>query len=306
MSIDDRQIRLRTRATYASVAVSVFLIVIKFAAWLVTGSVAMLSSLVDSLLDVVAAVVNLFAVRQALEPPDREHRFGHGKAEPLAALGQAAFLAGGALLLVFEAVSRAISPEPVTRAELGIAVIIVSMALDGALMLYQRYVVARTKSLAIGADELHFRSDLTVNAGVLAALLFDQFVKIPILDPIFGAAIGLWIIYSATRLLRGALTQLMDQEMPDDDRARIRTIAEAADEVAAVHDLKTRVAGPTTFIQLHLEMDGAMDLRRAHEIADRVEAQLREAYPYAEIIIHQDPAGLEEMHQEFPVHAKAG
>ncbi len=305
MSLDDQQARLRTRATYASVAVSVFLIVIKFAAWLVTGSVAMLSSLVDSLLDVVAAVVNLFAVRQALEPPDREHRFGHGKAEPLAALGQSAFLAGGALLLVFEAVSRTVSPEPVTRAELGVAVIIVSMAADGALMFYQRYVVARTKSLAIGADELHFRSDLVVNVGVLAALLLDQFVKVPILDPIFGAAIGLWIIYSATRLLLGALTQLMDREMPDEDRARIRAIAEAADEVTAVHDLKTRVAGPTTFIQLHLEMDGAMDLRRAHEIADRVEAQLRDAYPQAEIIIHQDPAGLEEYHQEFPARASA-
>lgn len=305
MSIDDQQTRLRTRATYASVAVSAFLIAIKFAAWLATGSVAMLSSLVDSLLDVVAAIVNLFAVRQALTPADREHRFGHGKAEPLAALGQSAFLAGGALLLVFQAVSRTVSPEPVRRAELGIAVIIVSMAVDGALMLYQRYVVARTKSLAIGADELHFRSDLVVNGGVLAALLLDHFLKIPILDPIFGAAIGLWIIYSATRLLLGALTQLMDHEMPDDDRARIRAIAEAADEVTAVHDLKTRVAGPTTFIQLHLEMDGAMDLRRAHEIADRVEAQLRDAYPHAEIIIHQDPAGLEEFHQTFPVRAKA-
>lgn len=306
MSIDAQQVRLRTRATYASVAVSVFLIVIKFAAWLATGSVAMLSSLVDSLLDVVAAVVNLFAVRQALEPPDREHRFGHGKAEPLAALGQAAFLAGGALLLVVEAVSRTVSPEPVMHAELGIAVIIVSMAVDGALMLYQRYVVARTKSLAIGADELHFRSDLVVNAGVLAALLLDHFVRAPILDPLFGAAIGVWIIYSASRLLLGALTQLMDQEMPDDDRARIRAIAEAELAVTAVHDLKTRVAGPSTFIQLHLEMDGAMDLRLAHEISDRVEAQLRDAYPHAEIIIHQDPAGLEEIHQEFPVRAKVG
>jgi ferrous-iron efflux pump FieF len=304
VSIDAQQIRLRTRATYASVAVSAFLIAIKFAAWIATGSVAMLSSLIDSLLDVVAAVVNLFAVRQAVTPADREHRFGHGKAEPLAALGQSAFLAGGALLLVFQAVSRAVSPVPITHVELGIAVIIVSMAVDGVLVLYQRYVVARTKSLAIGADELHFRSDLVINAGVLAALLIDRFVKLPILDPIFGAAIGLWIIYGAVRLLLGAMTQLMDQEMPDEDRARIRAIAEAEHEVAAVHDLKTRLAGPSAFIQLHLEMDGAIDLRRAHEISDRVEKQLREAYPYAEIIIHQDPAGLEELHEDFPIRAK--
>ena len=306
MTIADDQARLRTRATHASVAVSAILIVLKFGAWLATGSVAMLSSLVDSMLDVVASVVNVFAVRQALEPPDREHRFGHGKAEPLAALGQAAFLAGGAVLLVFEAVSRGISPTPVLRAGLGIAVIVISIVFDGALILYQRYVIARTQSLAIGADELHFRSDLVVNATVLAALLADRLVNLPILDPLFGGLIGLWIIYSSTRLLRQSLTQLMDHEMPDADRSRIRAIAEAAIEVTAVHDLKTRLAGPTAFIQLHLEMDGALNLQRAHQISDEVEAQLRDAYPNAEIIIHQDPAGLEEARQAFPPRVTAG
>lgn len=297
--------RLRRRATEASVAVSVGLIILKFAAWLLTGSVAILSSLVDSLLDVVAAVVNLFAVRQALEPPDREHRFGHGKAEPLAALCQAAFLAGGALLVTVEAIGRIVTPAPVTRAGLGIAVMIVSIAVDGGLVLYQRHVVRKTGSLAIGADELHFRSDLVVNAAVLIALVVDGLFAKPLLDPIFGGAIGLWIIYGSVRLLKLSLNQLMDHEMPDKDRARIRAIAEAAGEVTAVHDLKTRLAGPTAFIQLHLEMDGAMDLRRAHEIADHVEAQLRDAYPQAEIIIHQDPAGLEEVHQEFLPRATA-
>lgn len=306
MTIAADQVRLRSRATYASVAVSLVLVVIKFAAWLATGSIAMLSSLVDSMLDIVASVVNVFAIRQALEPADREHRFGHGKAEPLAALGQSAFLAGGAILLVFEAVNRGISPAPIQRADLGIAVIVVSMLLDGALILYQRFVVARTRSLAIGADELHFRSDLVVNAAVLAALIVNRIVDVPILDPIFGGLIGLWIIYGSTRLLRQSMTQLMDHEMPDADRARIRAIAEAANEVTAVHDLKTRLAGPTAFIQLHLEMDGAMDLLRAHRISDEVEAQLRDAYPNADIIIHQDPAGLEEARQAFPPRVKAG
>lgn len=305
MTLDARHIRLRNSAAYASVAVSSFLIVLKFAAWLATGSVALLSSLVDSLLDVVAAAVNLFAVRRAAEPADREHRFGHGKAEPLAALGQAAFLAGGAVLVTFEAVSRIVTPAPVTRIALGIVVVIVSVLVDGGLVLYQRFVVARTGSLAIGADELHFRSDMMVNAAVLAALVADRLFAVPILDALLGGAIGLWIVFGATRLLRRAMDQLMDHEMPDADRARIRAIAEAADEVAAVHDLKTRLAGPTAFIQLHLEMDGAMALRRAHEIADRVEGELRAAYPHAEIIIHQDPAGLEEARQEFPPRRQA-
>jgi len=305
VTIDTHHVRLRSRATYASVAVSAFLIAIKFLAWLATGSVAMLSSLVDSMLDAVAAIVNLFAVRQAVEPPDREHRFGHGKAEPLAALAQSAFLAGGALLLIFEAIERLVSPAQIARANLGIAVMVVAILFDGALVLYQRRVVAKTKSLAIGADELHFRSDLFVNVAVLVALILDRLVDLPILDPLFGGAIGLWIIYSSIGLFRLSMSQLMDHELPDADRARIRAIAEAASEVTAVHDLKTRAAGPIAFIQLHLEMDGAMDLRRAHEISDEVEAQLRGAYPHAEIIIHQDPAGLEELHQTFPPRVSA-
>jgi ferrous-iron efflux pump FieF len=306
-AIDPEQLRLRSRATYASVAVSAILIVIKFVAWLATGSVAMLSGLVDSTLDLVASVINVFAVRQAVMPPDREHRFGHGKAEPLAALGQAAFIGGGALLLMFEAIRRMIDPAPVVRADLGIIVIVAALLLDTVLVLYQRHVVRRTASLAIGADELHVRADLVVNAGVLCALIMDRLIDLPVLDPLFGAAIGLWIVYSAAQLLRQALTQLMDRELPDEERARIRAIAEAAPEVEAVHDLRTRVAGPTAFIQLHLEMDGAMELVRAHEIADAVEAQLRIAYPNAEIIIHQDPAGLEEPRAVFAAaQARAG
>ncbi len=301
---DPVAVRLRTRATYASVAVSILLIAIKFAAWLASGSVALLSSLVDSLLDVAASTVNLFAVRHALEPADPEHRFGHGKAEPLAALGQSAFLAGGALLLLFEAVSRIVSPAPVSHAMLGIAVMVVSLLVDGALVLYQRYVIAHTASLAIGADELHFRSDLIVNAGVIVALVIDTVVDMPILDALFGAAIGVWIIFSSVWLVRHSLGQLMDHELPDEDRAKIRAIAENSPEITAVHDLRTRVAGPTAFIQLHLEMDGDMPLLRAHEISDAVEARLRGAYPNAEIIIHQDPAGLEETHA-FPPQVSA-
>ena len=303
VSLDERQVRLRTRATYASVAVSAFLIVIKFVAWLATGSVAMLSSLVDSLLDVVASIVNLFAVRHALEPADSEHRFGHGKAEPLAALGQSAFLAGGAVLLVFEAISRAVTPAPVANIGIGIAVMVASIVVDGALVLYQRHVVAHTQSLAIGADELHFRSDLFVNGAVLAALLLGGIVKTPLLDPMFGAAIGLWIIYGSTRLLLLSLRQLMDRELPNDDRARIREIATATAGVDAVHDLKTRAAGPIAFIQLHLEMDGAMNLHRAHDIADRVERQLRAAYPNAQIIVHQEPADIDDERQVLPPRA---
>jgi len=292
--------RLRRLATYASVSVAALLITVKFAAWLETGSVALLSSLVDSLLDAAASLVNLMAVRHAMSPADREHRFGHGKAEPLAVLGQSAFITGSALLLLAEAVRHLIWPVPVENAPIGIAVMVVSIAVTIGLVLYQRHVVRRTGSLAISADELHYRSDILLNLSVIAALVLGDALDLPVLDPLFGATIGIWIVYCAARLARLSLTQLMDRELSDDERETIRAIAQSHPDVAAAHDLRTRVAGPTTFIQIHIEMDGALSLIRAHEISDEVEAGLRAAYPNAEILIHQDPVGVEEPRSSFP------
>jgi ferrous-iron efflux pump FieF len=292
--------RLRRLATYASVAVAGLLISAKFAAWLETGSVALLSSLVDSLLDAVASLVNLVAVHHAMSPADREHRFGHGKAEPLAVLGQSAFIIGSAMLLLAEAVRRLILPVPVTNPPAGIAVMVFSIVVTIALVLYQRHVVRRTGSIAITADELHYRGDLFVNVSVIAALVLGSTLSLPILDPLFGAGIGIWILYSAVRLVRLSLFQLMDHELPDEERERIREIAQSHPDVVAAHDLRTRIAGPTAFIQIHIEMDGGLSLLRAHEISDEVEATLRAAYPHAEVIIHQDPEGIEEPRSNFP------
>jgi ferrous-iron efflux pump FieF len=292
--------RLRRSATYASVAVAALLIAAKFAVWLETGSVALLSSLVDSLLDAAASLVNLFAVRHAMSPADREHRFGHGKAEPLAVLGQSAFIIGSAMLLFAEAIRRLIRPVPVENAPSGVAVAILSIVVTVGLVFYQRYVVRRTGSIAVSADELHYRSDVVLNIGVIAALILGSALEQPLLDPLFGGGIGIWIVYSAVRLVRLSLFQLMDHELPDDEREKIRAIAQSHPDVAAAHDLRTRVAGPTAFIQIHIEMDGTLSLVRAHEISDEVEAKLRAAYPSAEILIHQDPEGVEEPRASFP------
>lgn len=242
--------RLRRRATYASVAVASLLIAVKFAAWLETGSVALMSSLIDLLLDILASIVNLLAVRHAMSPADREHRFGHGKAEPLAVLGQSAFITGSALLLLAEAARRLIHPAAVENPRAGIAVMVFSIAVTVALVLYQRHVVRRTGSIAISADELHYRSDVILNGSVIAALILAGLFGLRILDPLFGAAIGVWIVASAVRLARLALTQLMDRELPDDEREKICAIAQGHPGVAAAHDLRTRVAGPTAFIQI--------------------------------------------------------
>jgi ferrous-iron efflux pump FieF len=286
--------RLRLRATYASLATAAVLIAAKFVAWTGTGSVALLSSLVDSLVDAAASLVTFVAVRQAAIPPDREHRFGHGKAEPLAALGQAAFLLGSALFLIAEAARQLISPQPIENTGAGVAVMLFSLLVTIGLVTYQRHVVRRTGSLAINADALHYSGDILMNLSVIATLLIQSALAMPIIDPLFGGAVGAYIIYGAAKIARLALTQLMDRELPDAERARVRKIAESHPEVTAVHDIRTRGAGPTAFIQLHIEMDGAMTLLHAHEVSDAIETQLRAAFPHAEIIIHADPSGIEE------------
>jgi ferrous-iron efflux pump FieF len=296
----DRSAALMKRASYASVAVASVLIAAKLVAWLVTGSVSVLSSLLDSLLDIAASLVNVFAIHQAVTPADREHRFGHGKAEPLAGLGQSAFIAGSAAFLSVEALYRMTDPQPIEHSQIGIAVMAFSIVLSIFLVLYQRSVVTRTGSLAIGADALHYRGDIILNGSVILSLVLSDALGWHLVDPIFGVAIALWIIYSAWQIVSGSLTQLMDHEIPDEERARIRAIAEAHSEVRAVHDLRTRAAGPTSFIQLHIEMDGAMTLARAHEVSDEVEARILDAFPHAEIIIHQDPAGIPEARITFP------
>ena len=186
--------------------------------------------------------------------------------------------------------------EPAGR----VAVMIFSIAVTLGLVFYQRDVVRRTGSIAVSADELHYRSDVVLNVGVIFALVLGSILDLPVLDPLFGAAIGIWIVYSAVRLVRLSLFQLMDHELDDDEREKIRAIVQSHPDVAAAHDLRTRVAGPTAFIQIHIEMDGSLSLVRAHEISDEVEAKLRAAYPNAEIIIHQDPEGIEEPRANFP------
>src|ERR1700687_5750383 len=244
MSVRDPAVaqRLRVRATYASLAVALVLIVAKFLAWIGTGSVALLSSLVDSLVDAAASLVNFFAVRHASVPADREHRFAHGRAEPLAARGQSAFLVGSAMLLMAEAIRRLVSPEPVANPPAGIVVMLFSIAVTIGLVSYQRHVVRHTGSLAVGADELHYRGDIILNISVIATLVLGQLFAVPLLDPLFGGAVGLWIIYSAVKIARLSLTQLMDRELPDAERARVRAIAESHPGVGAVHDIRTRIA----------------------------------------------------------------
>ena len=293
--------RLMRLATYASVSVACTLIVVKFAAWIVTDSVSLLSTLIDSMLDAAASLVNLYAVRHALQPADREHRFGHGKAEPLAGLAQAAFIVGSALFLMLQAGERMVTPRFVAHANVGYAVMVFSMVLTIVLVIFQRRVIKRSGSLAIGADHLHYQTDVLINGSVLVSIFLASEMGFLYADPVFAIAIALYIIITAWKIGRDALDILMDRELPDEDRQRIKDVAMSLEGVNGVHELKTRSSGAHVFIQMHLEMDGDMKLRRAHEIADKVEFAVAAAFPNAEVIVHQDPDDLDEEHEPLTV-----
>lgn len=290
--------KLMRRATYASVAVAAILILAKTIAWALTDSVSVLSSLLDSLLDAAASLVNLFAVRHALEPADEDHRFGHGKAEALAGLAQAAFVAGSALLLFSEAAHRLWAPQAVERGEVGLAVMALSMALTFALIRYQRSVVERTGSLAVGADRLHYASDLLLNGGVALSLIASMVLGWSLVDPICGLAIGVFILKGAWEIGRGALDHLMDRELPEPTREKILAIARAQSLVRDVHDLRTRAVGPNISVQMHLELDGSLKLAEAHVAADAVEEAVLAAFPGADVIVHMDPVGVVERRRD--------
>lgn len=287
--------RLKRLATYAAVTVAATLIVIKLWAWVATGSVAMLASLVDSTLDLVASGLNLIAVRHALTPADEEHRFGHGKAEAIAGLGQAAFIGGSAAFLLFQSLERLISPQSVQQTTGGLIVIGISIALTVALVVLQRYVIRRTRSLAIGADSLHYATDIATNAGVVLALVLAGFFGWAIADPLISLAIAGVIAWGAFMILRGSYDELMDHEFSEPDRQRIKEIVNKHSDVVNLHDLRTRRAGHRSFIQLHLELPAQMTLIEAHRISDEVERAIQAAFPDAEVLTHQDPEGVEMM-----------
>ena len=281
------------RVAMAAVGVASLLVVMKTVAYIVTDSIAMMASLADSALDVFASGVNLLAIIHALSPADREHRFGHGKAEPLAGLGQGAFIAGSAAFLVIESISRLIAPHPIEYAGVGLAVMGVSIAATIVLVIAQRMVVLRTGSVAVGADRMHYLGDILTNAGVIVGIVASSQFGWLIADPIIGIAVAGVLAWSAVHVFHQSYNQLMDHELPDADREKIKAIVREHAEVRSMHDLRTRSAGVHTFIQLHIELDPDIKLLRAHEISDAVEADLCAAFPRAEVIIHQDPAGVE-------------
>jgi ferrous-iron efflux pump FieF len=283
--------KLTARAALASIAMATTLIALKSYAALQTSSMAMLGSLADSGLDLVASLVVLLGVRIAAQPADHDHRFGHGKAEALASLVQVILITLSAVFIAFRAIQRLLGGAQTADAELGIGVSIIAMVLTFALINYQRYVVRRTGSLAIGTDRLHYSSDLLLNGSVIVALGLDQFARLKGADAIFGLLIAAWLMWGAWSASSHALDQLMDKEWPDELREAFLAAAKEYPELGGLHDLRTRTSGTHQFAQFHVWVPADWTVQEAHDRLDAVEEALQDRFPGTEILIHVDPEG---------------
>lgn len=280
-----------TKAALAGVSVATFLLVIKVYAAAQTGSVALLGSLADTGLDLVASLVTLFAVRYALQPADNEHRFGHGKAEALSALFQVVLITMSAILIGWRAISRFRDGAVTTQAEYGIGVSVIAIIVTLMLLAYQRIVIKQTGSVAIGADHVHYQTDLLLNIAVIAAIVLDTILNIKGADAAFGVIIALWLLWGAWQAASTATNHLMDREWPEDKRARFLAVAQSHPELKGIHDLRTRSSGSDEFCQFHAWVDPNMTVLEAHRVMDEVEAKLMIEFPGVEVLIHPDPEG---------------
>lgn len=285
---------LRRQAAMASLSVAIILITCKVLAYMATDSVSLMTSLMDSTFDAVASGVMLISIIHASTPADEEHRFGHGKIEAMAAMGQALFVFGSAGYLFYESMHRFFHPQPVTAAHVGIGVMLLSIILTLALLTFQRHVINKTASVGISADQVHYKGDLLMNFSVLVALALSYYSPWPYFDPLFASVISLVLIYSAWMISRESFGILMDQELPTEDRKKIESLVLGHPQTRAIHDLRTRDSGQQVFIDFHLELDGNLTLEKSHDVTEEIEMLLYKEFPKAEVLIHQEPAGLDD------------
>ncbi|RRZ87802.1 CDF family cation-efflux transporter FieF [Erwinia sp. 198] len=283
--------RLVNSAALAATALASLLLLVKIFAWWYTGSVSLLAALVDSLVDIAASLTNLFVVRYSLQPADEEHTFGHGKAESLAALAQSMFISGSALFLFLTGLQHLSTPAGMRAPLVGVIVTLIALFSTLLLVAFQRWVVRKTHSLAIRADMLHYQSDVIMNGAILIALGLSWY-GFKRADALFALGIGVWILYNALRMGYEAVQLLLDRALPESEKAEIASIAGQWPGVEGVHDIRTRLSGPTRFIQLHLELKDHLTLFQAHLIAEEVERALLKAFPGSDITIHQDPCSV--------------
>lgn len=278
-------------AAAAATTTALLLVVLKLYAWFVSDASSMLASATDSMLDLFASIMNVVILRYALAPADDDHKFGHGKAESLAGLVQSAFVMGSALLLLINGVERTYAPKVLEHTTVGIWVSIIAIVLTLALVVLQKWVIARTKSVAISADSLHYQSDLLLNLGVLVALILSQGLWI-YADGIFTVLVGLFLMYGASKIIWLSVHQLMDTELTTEELEVVKSIVSKQEEALGLHELRSRQSGPMRFIQFHLELDDHLSLYEAHKISEKIEHEIMAKLSPCEVFIHQDPKSV--------------
>jgi ferrous-iron efflux pump FieF len=288
---DHNRSQLTQRAAMASVSMAGFLLLLKLWASWQTGSVSMLGSLADTMLDIIASLVTLYSVRLAARPADQDHRFGHGKSEALAALFQSGLIIVSAIWIAARGIMALGTKTAPQHPEYGIGVSIIAILTTLILITYQRSVVRRTGSVAIHADHVHYSSDVLLNASVIVALVLDSMLAVRGADPVFGIGIALWLIWHVKEILGSALDQLMDREWPSEKRDQFLAVARTHPAVRGIHDVRTRTSGARDFVQLHVWVDPDMTVAAAHKVMDEIEIKLMAEFPGTEIIIHPEPDG---------------
>ena len=283
---------LTRSAAYASIATALFLVVLKLWATWRTDSTAMLGSLADTALDLVASVATLVGVWIAAQPADENHRFGHGKAEALAAVFQVMLITLSAGGIALRAITRLIEGGETAAAEEGIAVSVIAIVATFGLLVWQRHVIRKTQSVAIKTDHLHYQSDLLLNLAVIAALALDQYVGFGAADPLMGLAIAVWLAWGAWRAGGEAIDHLMDHEWPEERREEFLAVLAKHPDIRGVHDLRTRTSGADDFVQFHMAVDPHLTIVQVHDLMDDVEARIAHDFPGVEVLIHPDPKGL--------------
>ena len=294
MSLNNNDTKLKTAATIASVGTSFLLVTVKAFAAFFTGSLSVLSSMADSLSDVISSLISFIAVHYAAKPLSAEHRYGYGKAESVSALLQAAFIVGSAGFILYDGIYRFIYPQQIDETIVGISIMIFCLFCTILLVLFQRYVIKKTRSQAIAADSLHYVVDILSNSSVIFSLLIVRYLHWEWFDVVTAILIALYLIYNAWQLALEALQEITDKELDVKIKENITHLVCSVEGVLGCHDLRSRVSGSRWFVEIHLEFDGNKTLTETHALADSAEQKVIEAYPQIQLIVHQDPHGLKE------------
>lgn len=293
-----KTLKLKKSASMASMVVSSLLVLIKFGAYLVTDSLSMMSSLMDSTFDLIASSLTMFSIVKAAMPADQQHQYGHGKIESLAAIGQATFILASAGYLFIESMHRFVNPQAIAKIDWGVAVMCVSIFMTFFLVMYQTRIISKTKSVAVKADYLHYKGDVLMNVAVIASMVASYYKGWIYLDPIFGTCVSMLLLHSSYSIFKEALGVLIDKEVSDEEREKIRGIIMGNPDVVSIHDLRTRDSGSHLFIEFHMEVNGDMSLKEAHAITEKIEVAIYEEFPRADVTIHQEPSGISDRRLE--------